>query len=630
MKIIHFDSKGRIDWHYYFWQPWGCWGCLLRGLLFMLLLALFLFLMSLFRNCSGNEAAAPAPGSGERPPVSDVVPPINEDDVIDDGGRQVVANRLNVLFGAECGQQEYESWVQQFQTLYPDEPYQVLFYDPNTKLMQIQVEAERRVELITELPQQIPDIPFMVFDEEMMEMNRRPNDPVFNHSDHAYHYQQTDAYDAWDVTEGSPNVIVAVVDSYFDLSHIDFADTHIVHPYSVETGDTIVAVPDSFDPNNIDGNMAHGTMTAGFISANSGNGRASAGIAPKCSLMPISLGMRFGNLSVLQGVLYAINKGATVINISIGAYFTEQILQLSDEEQIEISRTEFLASEAVWHYVYDMAVRNYVTLVWAAGNQDVFTALDSSKRGDNIIKVSATDASMSKAEFSNYGNFAQEQIYESTVSAPGVQVPGLVPHTAGYTLVDGTSFSAPIVAGGVALMKSSDPTLTTPEIIDILKQTGKPVRGSSTIGPIVQFGKALQAVYGGFIAFNDFQTAVTSGQPARDMTIASLARLSTSNATALPPVIVSSIRPTGANTGKIVYEIHTLEPFSISADYSASIQNGKIILQVQASETHDNVQFGPATITIAAENSLAVIDSMEAQWIDDANSMKCHIKKPTT
>ena len=172
MKRIHFDSKGPVKWHYFFWQPWGCAGCLLRFLGFMLLLALFLFLLSQFRSCSDGNAADASGQPVASQPVGGVVPPINEDDVVDDGGRRLVGNRLNVLFGAETGQAEYEAWVERFKELYPSDEYQVLFYDSNTKLMSIQVEESRRTELITLLPEQIPDIPFMVFEEEVMEMGR--------------------------------------------------------------------------------------------------------------------------------------------------------------------------------------------------------------------------------------------------------------------------------------------------------------------------------------------------------------------------------------------------------------------------------------------------------------------------
>lgn len=617
MKRIHFDSKRPVKWHYFFWQPWGCAGCLLRFLGFMLLLALFLFLLSQFRSCSDGNAADASGQPVASQPVGGVVPPINEDDVVDDGGRRLVGNRLNVLFGAETGQAEYEAWVERFKELYPSDEYQVLFYDSNTKLMSIQVEESRRTELITLLPEQIPDIPFMVFEEEVMEMGMRPNDPVFSHSDHAYYFDQIKAFDAWDYTTGKNQITIAVVDSYFDLDNVEFQNTAIVHPYSVVTGDTIVGLPGDYDPRRPNPVYMHGSMVAGMALGASGNGRASAGMAPRCSFMPVSLGDRFGCLAMLQGILYAINHEATVINISAGLSFTEEVSSWPVEAQIETARTELLAQEAVWKYVFDMANRNYVTIVWAAGNENVFTALDASKRGDVTIKVSAVDASMSKAMFSNFGNFPEENIYESTVSAPGVQVPGIVPGTTGYTLTDGTSFSAPIVSGCVGLIKSLDPTLSTVQIIELLKSTGKPVAGGETsIGPIVQIGPAIERLYTEFVEYDALLQAVSSGTSQRAFPWADLRRLVVEDSTALAPLLTIDMLPTGPNRGKLRFYSNREEGIAAEAEYTARCSADSIVITQQvANSPAGEAVFGTATYTVKSNSrAKAEVAGVLGQW----------------
>ncbi len=616
MKRVHFDSKGPVKWHYFFWEPWGCAGCFLRTAGFVALLALFLFLLSQFRSCRDSETPSvgvPSPNQ----PVSVVVPPINEDDVIDDDGHQLVANRLNVLFDLETGQAEYESWVEQFTAAYPAPDYQILFYDPNTKLMSIQVPAERRVAMITELPERIPDIPFMVFEESVMEMGLRPNDPVFGRSEHAYYFDAIKAYDAWDLTMGSPDVLIAVVDSYFDLSNAEFAETNVVRPYSVARGDSIVALPSDYNPSRPDPTYAHGTMVAGIVLGATGNGRASAGMAPKCSFLPISLGHRFGCLAMLQGILYAMNHKAQVINISAGLSFAEEVAGWPLEQQIAAARTELIAQEAVWHYVFEMARRNYVSIVWAAGNENIFLALDASKRGDETIKVSATDASMSKAEFSNFGNIASDSIFESTLSAPGAQVPGLIPGTTGYTLVDGTSFSAPIVAGCVGLVKSIDPTLTTPEIIEVLQSTALPVRGaqSSTIGPIVQIGPALQQIYTTIANYDDFRAALASGRGT--FKFCEIDYLGTDDATALPPIYTMELEITGTDSGKLRYISNRRDTAPIEADFTSEVQGTSININCSAttgtSETGRG--FDPITFTVSANPaSKATVTAVNASW----------------
>lgn len=618
MKRVHFDSKGPVKWHYYFWEPWGCAGCLLRTAGFVALLVLFLFLLSQFRSCR-NAEESPAAITDPSQPISVVVPPINEDDVIDDDGHQLVANRLNVLFDSETGQAEYESWVEQFTNLYPAPDYQILFYDPNTKLMSIQVPAERRVEMITELPERIPDIPFMVFEESVMEMGLRPNDSVFNHSDHAYYFDAIKAYDAWDITMGSSEVTVAVVDSYFDLENIEFSETAIISPYSVVRGDSLVGLPSDYNPRQPNPVYAHGTMVAAMAVGATGNGRASAGMAPGCRFMPISLGHRFGCLAMLQGILYAINHRATVINISAGLSFAEEVAGWPVEQQVHLAQTELLAQEAVWHYVFDMARRNYVSIVWAAGNENVFLAMDASKRGDQTIKVSATDATMSKAEFSNFGNIASDSIFESTISAPGSQVPGLVPGTTGYMLVDGTSFSAPIVAGCVGLIKSLDPTLTTPEIVRTMKSTAVPVRGagSSSIGPIVQIGPALAQVYSTMVSFADLKQSLASGQG--QFKFCDINYLVISDPTALPPIYTVEMHPTGTNTGKIRYISNRSDEAALEADYTATVQEQTVTIACsQSSESPNGVSYAPFTLTITPnESGKAAATSVEAPWWTD-------------
>lgn len=72
-----------------------------------------------------------------------------------------------------------------------------------------------------------------------------------------------------------------------------------------------------------------------------------------------------------------------------------------------------------------------------------------------------------------------------------------------YNMGPGTSFSAPIVTGAVALMKSLSPSLSTQEIIRILKETGKPIAGDNTIGKLIQIKDALLKVKSEMANFDD-------------------------------------------------------------------------------------------------------------------------------
>lgn len=626
MRRIHFDGNGPVWWHYPFWKPWGCLGCLGRLLLFLILFFIFLFLLSQFRSCSsesGRGGDAPGEDVVVEQPAEGRMPPINDEDIIEEDGRQVVSNRLNVLFQAEVGESDINRWSERFKELYPGDEYQILFCDINTKLMALRVPAERRRELITELPQQIPDILFLVFEEGVMDMGYQPNDTALRDAAKSWHLSAVKAYDAWDLTKGDEDVIVAVVDSYFDLDSPEFQSTTVVRPYNVWDGSDNVAVPDTFNPGNPDPVLCHGTMVAALALGAMDNNHGSAGIAPKCSFMPVSLGARFGCLAMLQGLLFAVNHGAQVVNISAGMSFAEEVASWPVERQIEMARRELLAQEDVWKYVFDMCEKYYVTIVWAAGNENVFTALDASKRGDNTIKVSAVDKNLAKADFSNFGNFAERNIFESTVSAPGTKVFGEVPG-GGEMAVDGTSFSAPIVAGAVGLMKSLDISLSTAEISTILRETGRPVAARSTIGPVIQLRQALDRVIEGFLPFSTLKEVAgsVSGDSVRyATTLMRPLQLAEADSTMLPPLVQLSFAFSGNGAGKVYYTSNLDPEHPWIADITVAENNGKIVITQQdaAKKTgsdSESESFEPAVFTVAADSrGKSIIESIVSESI---------------
>lgn len=621
MKRIHFDGKGPVNKHYFFWEPWGCGGCLLRGLLFLALLFGLLYLLSQLHSCS-NGAAPGSENDYDTVVVVEApaVPPINDDDIIDNDGRRIVSNRLNVLFDASCGASDMERWTQKFDSLYPSEDYQVLFSDVNTKLMALQVPSQERSALITRLPRQIPDIPFMVFEEEVMENGENNADPFLADS-RAWYFAPIQANQAWERITGVPDVIVAVIDSYFDIDNKEFEGVNIVSPYSVADGTDDVSVPSAFDPSQPDPVMSHGTMVAATAIGKKDNGYGSAGVGSGCSLMPISLGNRFGCFAMLQGMLYAINKGAKVINFSAGISLSEEVHEMSVDQQIEIARTRFLGMEDVWKYVFEMADRYFVTIVWAAGNEDVFTAIDASKRGDKTIKVSAVDQNLKKAEFSNFGNFADRNIFESTVSAPGVQLYGETPGGGRAQLVDGTSFSAPIVAGAVGLMKSIDPTLTTQEISGILRHTGRPVEGDSTIGPVIQIRSALDAVDSLLMSYSGFRNACEgSGSALCNATLLYPKYTNVSpDSTSLIPLVTIAFKTDGNNSGEVQYRSSNLPDKVWKAPFTVSESDGHLVIrQTESAVAPDSslIGFSKADFYISTgSGGYAVVDSLTSETL---------------
>ncbi|MCR4602676.1 MAG: S8 family serine peptidase [Prevotella sp.] len=533
MKKTYFDSNdvpsgGKEP----FWKPWGA-GWFLRLLGFLVLLFALILLLNLFKSTKADsdyddeeraellepiihpvspdpvrvpvDSMASVPHDIENPSVNlptpddNILPPHTDDDITNDDGQQIVGDRLNVILNSTANDDTFNKWADEFKSLYPSDDYKVVYYDKLTKLLQIQVPQDERNQIMEALPQQITDIQFIVFHEGLIQFGSyKPNDPAFQHQELCWHFKPIQAYEAWDITKGSPDVVVAIVDSYFDLNHDELNSDRIVSPYSIPRHSGSVAPQSGCD----EVSFMHGTFVASTALGNMDNERGTSGIAPLCKFMPVSLGHEVTSITVMQGLLYAIYQGASVVNLSLGFISDDTFSGMSLDEQVELSHTLGKVDEKVWDFVADLANERNVTIVWAAGNENTYLAIDPSKRGDRTIKVSAVDTGLKQADFSNFGNIPNQNIYESTISAPGVDITGAMPWNT-YEVSQGTSFSAPIVTGAVALMKSIDPTLTTAEIAEILKETGKPIDGDTSIGNLLQIKDALLKVKGNFARFDD-------------------------------------------------------------------------------------------------------------------------------
>ena len=283
---------------------------------------------------------------------------------------------------------------------------------------------------------------------------------------------------AWELCAGDPSIVVAVIDDGFDLSHPELQGK-IVSPYNAVTHTSNVTPSAS----------GHGTHVAATAVGNAGNGEGTSGIAPNCKLMPIQVADAQGNMAtsaILDGVIYAINNGADVVNMSLGIYFGPFVQFVPVYIQKNFRANMFLEEERVWNHLFNIARQRGMIFVIAGGNENILIGLDPMARSENTIRVSAVQPDRAKASFSNYGDY-------STVSAPGVQIYNAIPND-NYAFFEGTSMASPIVAGGCALLKSKDPDMSVTEAAGILRMTGIP--STSDVGPIVNFARALEADYG--------------------------------------------------------------------------------------------------------------------------------------
>lgn len=510
MKKIDFFSnsnKQRIP----FWQPWGFGGCLGRAAFFMFLLLTLLLLISLFRQCDcsekpttpppldtindstivqpidgAEEVGMPAPEDNRLPSFDDrpVVPnPENG------GVTEIYSNLLYVIFDLETTEQDLLLFGEKFSEKYPSPEHKIVNYNSFTKTMTLEVPADKLNTICDQLPSDIPELDFFVTPVEILEQYAtvQPNDPAFSNANQSWYFEPIQMHEAWEISQGSSEIIVGIVDNFMDLSHPELLGDRCIYPYSVTDNNANVAPPTSL---TVDSMVAHGTLVTAVAVGNINNGQGSAGIAPKCKFIPVSIGKDLNTITMVEGLLYCMYKGASVINLSCGANFSGVSSTMTIEEQIDFAKNQGLGQEKMWDFVFKMAEKKNATIVWAAGNDNCYSAMDASKRNANTIRVSAVDRNLKKADFSNYGNFTDRNIHESTISAPGVEIWGAIPENS-YVAWPGTSFAAPIITGVVALIKSENKDLTTTQIIRILQSTGKPVQGAPEIGKLVQVKDAL-------------------------------------------------------------------------------------------------------------------------------------------
>ncbi len=507
------------------WAPWSAGSYLWRFLLFLAILLVSLAVLIGLRECSGyvNPSKVykspisdnitpgdPGTGGGRPGPIPELpgdddnrIEPAPDDRRIKDPDipRYILSDRLNVLLTKESDN-TLKNFAQTFKQLYPSSEYGISYYNEKTYFLQLTVPADERDLLRNSLNSQMPDYDFLVFEDEVFEgASSVPSDPGFSDQAASWYFSRVQAYDAWTITTGDPKIKVAIVDGFFDLTHPEFAGK-IVSPYSV-TRRTDEVHPVS-GPYAV---IGHGTHVAATAIGLADNSSGLCGIAPECSFIPVSVAFddcSMTSMSIIEGVMYSILAGADVVNVSLGAAIPEEASDIPIEDQIEIIDNFMVRLEGVWDYIVDIAEKYNCIIVWAAGNSDVLSGLDSSKRSQETIIVSAVDQKSRKAKFSNFGKNINGKTY-STVSAPGVDIVSAVPVPAGeedaYMLMSGTSMAAPVVTGAVALMKSLDKSLSATEVIRILQQTGLPL--GDDVGNLIQINDALKALKGMYMNYDE-------------------------------------------------------------------------------------------------------------------------------
>ena len=382
-----------------------------------------------------------------------------------------IPTRLILFLEDENG--DIDRLASDFKNAYPGDGYSIIGFDKYVKSLVIQIPENQRDQIRETIQQKLPAQPFLVFDEEIYEINDTNYTPLQT-SKAGWHLDAVKAPQAWQITKGSPEVTVAVVDDGIDPSHPMFAG-RIKDAYNVFTQNNCLSPGEG-----------HGTHTAGLaVGSLDLLNQGAAGIAPDCMLMPVQvLDHEMCPLSALiSGIMYAVHQDADVVNVSIGPSF-QGLNALPVEMQQEIGLTKFKNAEKLWTRVSQIAARKKSIVVFAAGNDDIFSIIPPENRSQFAITVGAVDQKLDPTQFTNYGPCTD-------LSAPGTDIYSSFPG-GGVKSFDGTSMSAPIVSGAIALMKTLKRDLTVEEARNVLYKTGLPVHGY--LPPMIQVADALDAV----------------------------------------------------------------------------------------------------------------------------------------
>lgn len=284
-----------------------------------------------------------------------------------------------------------------------------------------------------------------------------PGQCTFTKTNHKYTgtpwaLQRVNLDELWSESKGK-GVRVAVIDT-----GVDTANPQLTKAVDASLGTNLLPTKDKkgqpIDRGNAKGTtdtVGHGTRVAGIIAARPLKGTGFVGLAPEATIIPIKQNDEEGHGTagtLAEAIRFAIRQKAGVINISQDT-------------------ADAAVPDPVLHQAVDEALAAGIVVVASAGNDGL--GGDSKKTYPasypGVLAVGASDRNNERAAFSQSGDFVG-------VAAPGVDMVSTVPQ-GGHCSDNGTSFSAPYVAGVAALIKAKHGDWTPREVVAQIEQTAE-------------------------------------------------------------------------------------------------------------------------------------------------------------
>jgi len=303
----------------------------------------------------------------------------------------------------------------------------------------MKIPEEKTIEEMIQELKKDPDVIYAEPNFTLQSLSTLPDDEYF---DRQWATNKIELNNAWDLEKGNADVTIAVLDSGIDLDHPDLKQ-NIIPGYDFVNDNS-----DAWDDNG------HGTAIAGVIGAIGDNSEGIAGVDWQSKLIPLKVvdGDGIGTYyDVAQGIIYAADHNARIINLSIGGYAYSYALK-----------------DAV-----DYALEKGCVLVAAVGNDGIDAPMYPAAY-EGVIGIAATDSQDRIDKNSNYGDFVD-------LAAPGLSIYTTEPEGR-YGYNSGSSLACSHTAGLVGLILSSNPSLSKDNIEGILYDSCDYIKEDNSYG----------------------------------------------------------------------------------------------------------------------------------------------------